>query len=175
MQVKTEQARKPPEPAAHEEFPPRTPLYHLSPLNAGSPRVESLLSYATPLAQAHSVRLQDLLEYVLTTAKTGIVASRLMRNHGFSAFNGATETATAVADALAQCTGWNDLRKLTLLPWRDAFRSDRAQSERRRRCPDCIRESRAKGLPVCEPLIWIFSILSHCPQHRMPLCEVCPH
>ena len=45
---------------------------------------------------------------------------------------------------------------------------------RRAWCPLCYESRRAANLPVYEPLLWSFQIVSVCPVHGQPLDEICP-
>ncbi len=47
-------------PEEQVEIKPHSRLYHIEPIGVGSPMVESLTSYFTRLAEAHSVPLQKL-------------------------------------------------------------------------------------------------------------------
>ena len=42
-------------------MPPRSRLYSLEPIGIGTPQTESLTSYISRLAAAHSVRVRDLV------------------------------------------------------------------------------------------------------------------
>jgi TniQ len=50
---------------APPEIPPRSVLYHLSPIAIGTPGVESLTSYLARLAEAHSISCGMLLKRLL--------------------------------------------------------------------------------------------------------------
>ncbi|HEY7068447.1 MAG TPA: hypothetical protein VII06_43770 [Chloroflexota bacterium] len=46
---------------ARPAVPPRSRLFHLAPIGIGTPETESLTSYLTRLAAAHSVRVRELV------------------------------------------------------------------------------------------------------------------
>ncbi|SAL70721.1 hypothetical protein AWB70_07221 [Caballeronia cordobensis] len=78
-------------------------------------------------------------------------------------------------DSLNGMVGRNDLRLLTLLPWKPYLgRFSRLTGEGRQWCPLCLEEDLQSRTPVYERLIWSMRWVGHCPRHRCRLAERCP-
>ncbi|WP_083973027.1 TniQ family protein [Caballeronia cordobensis] len=78
-------------------------------------------------------------------------------------------------DSLNGMVGRNDLRLLTLLPWKPYLgRFSRLTGEGRQWCPLCLEEDLQSRTPVYERLIWLMRWVGHCPRHRCRLAERCP-
>ena len=165
-------------------IPPRSQLYSLEPIGAGTALVESLSSYVARLAEAHSVSVGDLVGRVLSKVPTpqGAIVMRESKachvgRHGFRvcsyAVNGVTDRVTKWVHALETATGRRDLGYLTLLPFRYAMPGHLFHRQRAW-CPSCLEQWRANGKTVYEPLLWAIKVSSHCPVHERPLCHTCP-
>lgn len=146
--------------------------------------VESLTSYISRLANAHSVLLRTLV--------TDEILPNLNRTHLYqkgqpiydhlttfwkrsAMINGTCSTAGNWVNTIEQLTQRNDLCYLTMikfanvLSWRELTRPTQAW------CPLCYDEWRETGRMIYQPLIWQLSAISHCSQHNAPLHLQCPY
>lgn len=159
-------------------------LYHLEPIGVGTPFVESLTSYISRLATAHSVLLRTLLidEILPNLKRTHLyqegqpVYDQLTTFWKRSAMlNGICSTASNWVHTIEKLTQRNDLRFLTMLTfatvlsWRELVRPTQAW------CPMCYEGWRKAGQVIYQPLIWQLSVISNCPQHQIPLHLQCPY
>jgi hypothetical protein len=158
---------------------PHSRLYHLEPIGIGTPYVESLTSYVTRLAEAHSVSLRDLLIHELAPhlsqlvhrdtgdLKAGAVSPFLMHS---AALNGPTTTARRMVQGLEQLTGWDNLHVLTLLPFTGVLSARKLLRRTQAWCSFCFERWRELEMPLYEPLLWSFENLSLCPLHGEVKC-----
>jgi transcriptional regulator with XRE-family HTH domain len=163
-------------------YPPHSRLYALEPLGMGTSNIESLTSYLTRLARAHSVSLRTLLiqellpllerDY-LSNASGNTISS--FWKEAARALNGTGLLARDWTRALESLTLRTDLRFLTLLPWASVLTQQRLLRSTRAWCPDCFKEWQAAGQPIYEPLLWNVNAISMCPRHQRPLLERCPY
>jgi TniQ len=159
-------------------------LYYLEPVGIRTSMVESLTSYISRLAHAHSVLLRTLItdEILPNLNQTHLyqkgqpVYDHLTTFWKRSAMlNGTCSTASNWVHTIEQLTQRNDLRFLTMLTfanvlsWRELVRPTQAW------CPLCYEEWRKTGQVVYQPLIWQLSVIDDCPQHQAPLYLHCPY
>ena len=78
-------------------------------------------------------------------------------------------------EILERLTARDDLRALTLLPWRRVLAADRVLRRYRAWCPYCYRERRDQEHTVYDSLLWMLAVVAFCPRHEAPLAEFCPH
>src|SRR5206468_10800189 len=110
---------------ARPGVPPRSRLFHLEPVGVGTAEAESLTGYVARLAEAHGVRVRELVlheilplldrPHLAATHDPGLL-SAFWRNET-RALNGTRALARGLVRALARLTGRRDLRYLTLLTW----------------------------------------------------------
>lgn len=165
-------------------FPPHSRLYHLRPAGVGTPRVESLTSYVTRLAEAHSIHLRALV--------TDEVLPLLHRSHLYqdgrpvydhltrfwkqsAMLNGIGTTTSDWVQALQRLTLRRDLRFLTMLPWANVLPSRGLLRRTQAWCPVCYEEWRETGQVIYQPLLWALEVISVCPYHRLRLRMRCPY
>lgn len=173
-----------------EEIPqrprPHSRLYDLEPMGVGSPLVESLTSYVTRLAEAHSVAPLTLVtrEILPAAAPPHVpVNGRWGYNQLTSIFqasaalNGVAGATQNWVRALEQLTGRSDLRFLTLLTFAQVLPVQALLRRRRAWCPLCYNRWREANLVVYEPLLWQLICVRVCGHHQLPLRESCsnPH
>jgi transcriptional regulator with XRE-family HTH domain len=154
-------------------------LYRIDPCGMGTPLVESLTGYITRLAEAHGVSagILYLKEIDRVVKKGNIFSFRLTGHAGYPThtINGLGVTATDFVRALETLTNRTDLRYLTLLPWNNVLSPRALQRRVRAWCPSCLCQWRDAEQPIYEPLLWRIGVVTLCPSHRQPLCQVCPH
>lgn len=154
----------------------------------GTSFVESLTSYTTRLAAAHSLSPATLLGRVLAPimdkkywlqggARSGTRGSAL--SNSLSARTTAINSTGVIAQdwvvVLEKLTSRNDLRFLTMLPWSDALTRRNLLRPTRAWCPSCYEEWRANDQIVYEPLLWTFQDVEVCVRHRRRLRSQCQY
>jgi transcriptional regulator with XRE-family HTH domain len=163
-------------------YPPHSKLYALEPLGVGTPFAESLTSYMSRLAEAHSVSLRTLaIQELLPLLKRDYLFNPLGNNltafwiEAARALNGTGVLAQDWAQALQYLTLRTDLRSLTFLLWAGVLTQQRLLRIARVWCPDCLVEWQTAGFPIYEPLLWNVTAVSICFRHQRALVETCPH
>ena len=162
--------------------PSHSRLYALEPIGMGTPNVESLTSYITRLADAHSVSLRTLaIHELLPLLKRAYLSNRSgddldsLWKETARALNGTGILARDWAQALECLTLRPDLRYLTFLSWAAVLTPQRQMRFNRAWCPDCFIEWQATGQPIYEPLLWNVTPVSLCLRHQRALVEQCPY
>jgi AraC-like DNA-binding protein len=166
------------------QIPPRSQLFPLEPIGLGSALTESLISYVMRLADAHTVRVGDLIcrtlldipnpqGKIIASKITGVTGSDIDNSCGY-AINGVTDRAERWVHALEIATCRRDLKGLTLLQFRFVL-PRHMFSQNRRWCSLCLEQWRTGGQIIYEPLIWAIEVASYCQEHRRPLVSVCHH
>lgn len=145
--------------------------------------MESLSSYITRLAEAHSVTAESLFgfeivplvnrSYLSKGAKTSFGMWSFQRTaHGL---NGIGPIATDWVAALELLTLRGDLRYLTMLTWKHLLSFKTLLRRNRVWCGDCYDEQRKGNNHVYDQLLWALRDVTACPQHRKKLEDRCPH
>jgi transcriptional regulator with XRE-family HTH domain len=145
----------------------------------GTGWVESLASYLGRTAEAHAVRVSDLMAYLVAKPTT----DRLRWDHQVlnllgrrsHELNGAEQVAQRWSTLLAEQTLRRRLEQLTLLPWRQVLTSRGLAHESQWWCPQCLDDWFAADRPIYWPLLWSLHVVTLCPVHRFPLAHRCPH
>lgn len=155
-----------------------TPLYHIEPAKSNSLLTESITSYLSRLAKEHCLLTGDLLglflaprmgkRYLEISAQYG--GSRFYESSASMLGNG-QEAADWVRE-LNECTGHNDLHRLTMIAWRKQIPSRNLIKPYRSWCPQCLDEMSPHE--IYEPLIWAIMPVRVCPIHKIPLETICP-
>jgi hypothetical protein len=162
---------------------PHSRLYHLEPIGVGSPMVESLTSYITRLAEAHSVHPQALITNELVPLlnssyfrKEGTLYQRIATFWKDSAcLNGSAATASDWVQVLEQLTLIGELPFLTMLTWKDVLLPGKLLRLTRAWCPACYQEWQVNGQIVYEPLRWAIAAINSCQKHLLRLQQCCPY
>lgn len=166
------------------EAPPHSRLYHLGPVGVGSPMVESLTSYLTRLAEAHSLYLRTLV--------TDEILPRLNQSHLYrdkrpvydhltrfwkqsTTLNGTSATSSDWVQALEQLTLRRDLRFLTMLTFADVLSPRGLLRRAQAWCPACYEEWRETDWVIYQPLLWALEVIQVCPRHGLRLHLRCPY
>jgi len=169
-----------------EVLPAQTPsqLYYLTPIGIGTPLVESLTSYISRLATAHSVLPRTLV--------TKIILPHLERSHLYreeapvydhlttfwkhsSVLNGTSGTAAIWVQTLEQLTRCNELHSLTFLSFANAISCRNLVRPIQAWCSMCYTEWRRTNQVVYQPLLWHFSAVTICLGHQQQLHTKCPY
>jgi endogenous inhibitor of DNA gyrase (YacG/DUF329 family) len=163
-------------------IPSRSRLYSLKPIGIGTPATESLTSYVSRLAEAHSVRVRELMMHELlpflgrshlADTRNASLLTAFWRNET-RALNGTRTLARNLVQALEALTGRRDLRFLTLLSWTNVLPIHQLQKRTRAWCPICFEEWRLSGRAAYDPLVWTLAPVTFCAQHGQPLRVACP-
>jgi TniQ len=163
-------------------MPARSRLYSLEPIGIGTPQTESLTSYISRLAAAHSVRVRDLvitelLAHIrrpqLADGRHANLPSAFWRSET-RALNGTRSLARRMVRALEEETGRRDLRFLTLLTWSEVLPVHQLQKTTRAWCPGCFQDWRDRSQAIYDPLLWTLAPVTVCARHKRPLRTVCP-
>ena len=163
-----------------EGLPLPSCLYYLAPQGIGSPLVESLSSYLTRLAQAHTVPPGALVRYIvaprldkayLDAASPNTISGFLRASYHM---NGVGVMAQDWVDALGALTLRSDLSSLTLRAWSEVAHERRLLISYKRWCPTCIAEWQMSQTTIYEPLLWHIAAVTVCPRHYGRLEHLCP-
>lgn len=166
-------------------IPSRSRLYHMMPVGIGTAYVESATGYSSRLAAAHSVTLAVLFGYEIApllnknylrnsearSNKNAVLANSFRTLA--PAVDGFGVIAEAYIDALHKLTMRDDLRYLTMLPWRGALSYRHLIRPKRAWCPACYEEWDCSSNPIYEPLIWSLAVVTICDRHRRRLRSRC--
>jgi AraC-like DNA-binding protein len=156
------------------EFPPRSRLYNLEPIGIGTANVESLTSYISRLAEAHSVS-----PACLVTRECYPLLNRTYLNHQHTtidhAANGASSRAGDWVRAFESLTQYEGLRFLTCLTWSNVMSVGHFTRRNRAWCPQCLERRRASGHAIYDPLLWALEPVKICPEDFCLLKSICPH
>lgn len=158
---------------------PRSVLFSLPPSGVGTPHQESLLSLLVRTSRAHGVGPRLLIKEVLGSADVAI--SKL----GYSGFfrvnagtiNGLGRYADMFVSTTEKLTAHQNLRHLTLLPWRGLFpyNGQGLLARHPRWCPACLHQQYLLGQEATFPLRWHIELSRSCAEHMCALEDHCPH
>ncbi|MBD2415517.1 hypothetical protein FACHB389_20135 [Nostoc calcicola FACHB-389] len=163
------------------KFLPRSRLFHQLPIGVGTPHVESLTSYVSRLAVAHSVSTGTLLAIeVGPLIKTNYLPNRksivaIYGQESVRALNGIRLGALQLVQALETLTLRTDLRFLTMLTWAEVFPVLGLLKHKQAWCPLCLQEWLENRKEIYLPLLWALNVIKVCPYHYQPLQSQCPH
>jgi transcriptional regulator with XRE-family HTH domain len=161
---------------------PRSRLYSIPPVDIETSWIESLTGYISRLAWTYRVEPRVLVAQE--------IMPRLSRPYHFQSshsllgaycrseamsIDGAGETALDWASTLTRLTLRERLGDLTLSSWARSLPSKGLLRTTPAWCPVCYQEWRRQGLPIYQPLLWMFQVVTVCLQHRRQLEERCPH
>jgi hypothetical protein len=126
---------------------PRSALYNIEPIGIGTPLVESLTSYVTRLAAAHSIHVGTFVRHIILgnfgrqyLARGPRLAGTFWRKS--LALNGTGSWAADMVKVLEALTRRNDLRQLTLLSWHEVISHRGLLRRTRAWCPQCLGNGR---------------------------------
>jgi ribosomal protein S27E len=158
-------------------LPPRSRLYGLVPCGMRTIWTESLTSYINRLAWTHKVSGGELVAQELVPRLRSDHPSYQLTvfcRYAAMSLNGNGELARTYSTLLEELTGRPDLSSLSLQSWIGNL-SSRGQLQRRPVwCPACYEEWREQGLPIYQPLLWQYQVVTLCPEHKQSLEMWCP-
>jgi len=162
----------------------------MAPAGMDTGLVESATGYSSRLAVAHYVTLAVLFGYEIAPLldKNHLRKSEARSNkhavlsNSFRtlapAVNGHGITAETYITSLQKLTMRDDLRFLTMLPWKEVISHRHLVRPKKAWCPACYYEWHRDGLTTYEPLLWSLAVVTICTRHRRRLqsqCRRCKH
>jgi len=163
------------------QIPERSVLYNIDPIGIGTPLTESLSSYITRLAKAHTIYVKDILRSELAPE---FIPAYFLNKHGTRspswsrnsrAINGIHSWARDCVKGFEKLTGRSDLHLLTMLPWASVVPTRGLQKKTKSWCPKCYEEWINDDRPIYDPLLWSLQFIHICAKHLVVLEKVCPH
>jgi TniQ protein len=168
-----------------KQSPVASRLYSLRPEGIGTPFVESLTSYITRLAEAHSVTtgtlvMREVLPKVRRTrgafaGQPPPTARQPWIFLGTHILNGLGECPPEWVKVIENLTGCSALHLLTVLPWTGLLDNVGLLRTSLAWCAACLEDQRTSGSVIHERLLWTLKAVSVCPWHRRPLDQLCHH
>jgi len=89
--------------------------------------------------------------------------------------DGMLQAANIWVKAMNSLMNRSDLRRATLLSWRQTLAPRALIRTHRVWCPVCLHDLASHGKTVCEPLVWRVADVVVCPHHRLRLEAQCPY
>lgn len=158
------------------DFLARSKLYGLAPCGLGTVGSESLTSYLNRLAGLHHVPPQHLAVQEIVPHLGQSYSRRHLSVFSWStamSINGNGPQAAEWASILERLTKRSDLHALTLQWWVGDLPPHKLLREKPAWCPACYAEWKDQGMPIYEPLLWIFPTVTICLKHLCKLEEYC--
>src|SRR5438132_1372828 len=159
------------------DIPARSKLYGLVPCGLGTVWSESLTSYLNRLAWRHHVPPQHLVAQEIVPHLSQSYSRQHLSVFSWStamSVNGNGPLAREWANILEGLTKRSDLHALTLQWWVGDLPPHKLVREKPAWCPACYAEWKDQGMPIYEPLLWIFPAVTMCMKHLCKLEEYCP-
>ncbi|WP_459724371.1 TniQ family protein [Sideroxyarcus sp. TK5] len=158
--------------------PQRSRLFGLEPIGIGTPECESLISYLVRLARAHCMAPRDLirLEFMWRFSKQeGIRSSGFFTEYS-KTLNSVGKYASGFVRLTEELTGRNDLRYLTMLPWRGVIPDvgTGLLATEPKWCRHCLAQQRDCKHERYSPLVWSLHLYSVCAVHGIKMTDRCP-
>ncbi|HCJ33237.1 MAG TPA: hypothetical protein DHV65_02935, partial [Ktedonobacter sp.] len=159
------------------DLPARSKLYGLAPCRLGTLWSESLTSYLNRLAWHHHVPPLHLAAQEIFPHLTQGYSRQQLSVFSWStamSVNGNGSLAREWASILEELTKCPNLHFLTLQCWVGDLPPYKLLREKPAWCPACYAEWKEQGMPIYEPLLWIFPTVTICMKHLCKLVEYCP-
>jgi len=163
--------------AVQPSLPPRSALFSLKPVGAGTDQVEALSSYLTRLARAHSVSPRRLIrDYLRKMAPEPEQMRWLGHTSQQMSMDGLGKFSQFLVPLLEDLTSVKSLQYLTLLPLAELLPSNGPHQLLRhpRWCPDCYLEQAHARNEVHRPLLWSLALYRVCHIHSTVMLDCCP-
>ncbi len=157
---------------------PRSRLFGLEPIGIGTPECEGLISYLVRLARAHCMTPRDLirLEFIWRYGRQeGIRSSGFFKEYS-KTLNSVGEYASGFVRIAEELNGRNDLRFLTMLPWRGVIPEvgTGLLAPAPKWCRQCLAEQRDSKQERFSPLAWSLDLYRVCEAHGTGMTDRCP-
>jgi transcriptional regulator with XRE-family HTH domain len=160
------------------EIPPRSKLYDLVPCGLGTLFQERLTSYINRLAGLHHVSPQHFIAQEIVPRLSHSYSRQQLAAFSWSnamRVNGNGPLAREWATILEDLTKRSDLHLLISEYWVGDFPPHKLLRENPAWCPACFAEWRDQDMPIYEPLLWSFQVITACMKHHRKLEDHCPH
>lgn len=167
---------------------PQSRLYCIKPIGIGTPWVESLTGYISRVAEAHQLSVSLLFghEFVPHANKEYLHRAALRLKYPCRIFasafrplaramNGLGDGALEWIRVLQRLTLRNDLKYLTMLPFKSILPQAQLLRTVRAWCSACYSDWKVEGKTIYEPLLWALRAATICPIHHQPLSTACHH
>lgn len=139
-------------------------------------RGEQLSSFALRCAERLSVPFRDFYrELVVPLIYEGRTMPDVRGIPVNGMVDGLLQAANMWVDAMNSLTKRSDLRRTTLLSWRQSLAPRALMRTHRAWCPACLHDFLRSGKTIYEPLIWRVADVIVCPHHRLALEVECPY
>lgn len=163
---------------AFKPTPPRSRLVGHVPAGVGTGRCEGLIGYLIRIARVHHVNPRELVrvEFLPHCRRTGGIRLASFFSDYARGIYGVGPYAEDFLRVTSRLTGRNDLRPLTLLPWRAIIpvNSARFLARQARWCRHCLLEERIAREYRPFPLVWALDSYQVCSTHLTNLENQCP-
>lgn len=157
-------------------------FHPIKPLEGDTPFIESLTSYISRLALAHSVTTRNLFIHELLPLFKRRYLLDKGDNNNLSSFwkdtstlNGMNVSTMDWIEILEGLTLVCNLQSLTMLPWANVLSPKGLIRRSQAWCPFCYEAWNSSKADVYNPLIWSLEVISICPLHHTPLHQRCPY
>jgi hypothetical protein len=156
-------------------------LYSLAPIGIGTRFVESLTSYISRIAEAHSIHTGTLIAKEITPRLDKSYMNKIARRGGNGFYdwahslNGLGNGAKEFVDVLQCLTLRNDLSHTTLLNWEAVIPTRGLSRATKAWCSVCYQEWEDNNQLLYDPLIWSLQEISICLKHSVKLVIQCPN
>jgi TniQ len=168
-------------------LPYRSTLYSLQPIGIGTPLVESLNSYLIRLAFVHKITVSDFIHYYIAplfflrelpkrlskkdAVEQVVLKLRrelyLLQRPDARFWLDKTKHVSNLVRVLEILTGREDIRYLTLLPWKTwPLSFNHIFNTEQPWCVACYQNWCYSGAPIYQPLLWALETVSVCPYHQ---------
>lgn len=150
----------------------------IEPRAIGGVEVESLGSYFSRMAKAHSVSISVLRNHLaLWWARQPESPNFPNTSQCTVTINGFNETTKGLVELLSKATGCKLLHRTTLLALQPAASKGAKGFARRHRawCPACLHDSLSQSTDFHDRLLWTLPPVQRCTIHRLLLETACPH
>lgn len=156
---------------------PRSRLFGVRPIGAGTSAAEAITSLVTEIANRHHVRADRLVELLGDTValRTATEARRRLRSLHLETFlNGCGSRAARFVAGVEELTGVSGLASHTMLPWAQTLPTHGLIRPSAAWCSACLAGDReAVGRPYLR-LLWQLQPVQVCIDHRCLLSDLCP-
>jgi len=169
------------------DIPKRSRLVNLEPIALGTAMGECLTSYITRLAEAHSVSVVQLFKNVIVPLMqkyeadtTSFSLENELSTNGqdivlykSQSWNGLTKWGKSLVKAVEALTMYQNLDRLTFIPWGNVIAHQNLFREKKSWCPRCFELWKKEGRVLYEPIIWMIRENKICYIHKSTLEDKC--
>lgn len=155
------------------DLPPRSKLYSLAPMYAGTTRGECLLSYFARLAFEYLMSPKKFLEYVIDKSTLSPDLTKHLRLS--RKLNCKSDQTQILIDILQELTQRKDIYYTTLLSYKGSFYSFNSIRRHKVWCSLCFADQIVAINLNYEKLVWTFNDSMMCYWHDIFMEKCCPN